>query len=496
MLRRIILLLSALTVVLAVPFILRQSQDHPSPDARRLVIVSPHNEAIRYEFDRAFRNWHQNNFGEAVAIDWRNIGGTSEIARYIDSEFEAAGRVGRQGIGIDLLFGGGQFDHARQAARGQLAPAGIRERRPEWLQEDIIPRIVSGEILYDSQDTWYGACLSAFGIAYNTDSLEAAGIGFEPSQWIDLAHPLLRRRIALADPSKSGSINKAFEMLIQQQMSGYLANHAHDPDTAGDAAMESAWITALDSVRRIAANARYFTDSASKVTHDIAQGNAAAGMCIDFYGRFQAENITRFEHSDRMRYVTPEGGSSISADPVAILRGAPDHELAQRFVEFALSIEGQKLWNYRIGEPGGPERYALRRMPIRRDLYTEEHRARMSDAEVDPYAAAAGFTYRPQWTGRLFHLIRVLIRAMCMDTHQELTSAWQAIMENGGPEAQPEAMAAWRALPPNAGYLAAQTLAAGPLRDKIEEIRISREWILFFRARYKAARRIAESSGR
>lgn len=482
-----------LIAVLAIPFVMQPRRARPPADARRLIIVSPHNEAIRHEFEHAFRAWHRAQYHQEVVIDWRNIGGTSEIARYLDSEFTAADRIGRSGIGIDIFFGGGQFDHVRQAGRGQLAPAGVRERHPDRLTDAVIPQYVSGETLYDTDDLWYGACLSSFGICYNTDGLTAAGIELPPRRWSDLANPALRQRVALADPSKSGSINKAFEMLIQQQIADAMLESGYDPDTDDIAALETAWPIALDMVRRISANARYFTDSASKVTLDVAQGNAAAGMSIDFYGRFQAETVSRNEGSDRMRYITPVGGSSVSADPVSILRGAPDRQLAERFIDFVLSVDGQRLWNYRVGAPGGPVRYALRRLPIRRDLYTQADRVHMSDGEVNPYATADRFTYRPQWTGPLFHLIRLLIRAMCLDTHQELTAAWQAIQKYGGPDAQPAAMAIWRELPANAGYAAALELAAGPLRDKVHEVQITREWSIFFRDRYRKIRRLVET---
>ena len=52
---------------------------------------------------------------------------------------------------------------------------------------------------------------------------------------------------------------------------------------------EQGWRNGMNLIKIISANARYFTDSASKVTKDTASGNAAAGMCIDFYGRSEAE---------------------------------------------------------------------------------------------------------------------------------------------------------------------------------------------------------------
>ena len=134
-------------------------------------------------------------------------------------------------------------------------------------------------------------------------------------------------------------------------------------------AVSAGWLEGLRLVRRIGANARYFTDSSGKVPVDVASGAAAAGIAIDFFGRLQAEESAVRDGRHVMGYVTPIGESSVSADPVSLLRGAPHRELAVRFIEYVLSEDGQKLWDYRVGTEGGPDRFALRRLPIRRTFY-------------------------------------------------------------------------------------------------------------------------------
>src|SRR5437899_5818634 len=69
----------------------------------RVILISPHNEAIRYEFGRAFDEWHRKRFGEAAAVEWRDAGGTSDALRFVQSEFVTK----PDGIGIDIFFGGG-----------------------------------------------------------------------------------------------------------------------------------------------------------------------------------------------------------------------------------------------------------------------------------------------------------------------------------------------------------------------------------------------------
>src|SRR5207245_748284 len=69
----------------------------------RLIIISPHNEAIRYEFARGFEQWHRHRFGQSVTVEWRDVGGTTDALRFVQSEFAAK----PDGIGIDIFFGGG-----------------------------------------------------------------------------------------------------------------------------------------------------------------------------------------------------------------------------------------------------------------------------------------------------------------------------------------------------------------------------------------------------
>ncbi|MGI6087698.1 MAG: ABC transporter substrate-binding protein [Kiritimatiellia bacterium] len=486
------LLAACLIALLTVPFLLRPADRKSPEDAARLVIISPHNEAIRFEFGRGFDRWHRARYGQAAAIDWRNIGGTSEIARYLDSEFAAAEQADRSGIGIDLFFGGGQYDHSRQTRRGHILPSRIRQTHPAWFTDAVLPTECAGETFYDSEGHWFGCCLSSFGICYNRDVLAEIGITNPPTQWPDLADARYFRRLALADPTKSGSINKAFEVLIQSEMAAELNERGVTPAMTSNDDLAAGWRRAWTLLRCIGANARYFTDAASKVPLDVAQGNAAAGMCIDFYGRFENETIMRNEKSDRMQYITPAAGSGISVDPVSILRGAPHLETAERFIEFCLSPEGQKLWNYRPGAPGGPETYAIRRLPIRRDMYSHEHSQHMSDPDAQPYERVGEFVYRPEWTSPLFNKIRILMRAMCLDTQPELTRAWEALQAAGGPESAPEAAAAFFRMPPDAEYANLHAAVAASKPTRTEEIRQARDWMMFFLEQYRETVRLAE----
>jgi iron(III) transport system substrate-binding protein len=519
---RAALIALTLILILGVPFLLKPKENLLAQADDTVVIMTPHNEAIRYEFTRAFAEYYRQKTGRSVRVDWRMPGGTSEIARYLKGEFYSSFQAGwikaghawtnevaasfdnprvqpsaspetdtlaqaarraflnsERGIGVDLFFGGGAFDFIQQADAGRLVDCGILQRHPDWFAENSLPQTVSGETYYDKQGRWIGVVLSAFGICYNTDSLRRLGVTEIPSQWSDLSRPEFVNQVALADPTKSGSAAKAFEMIIQQQM-----------QIVGDQHLDEGWARGLNIIQASSANARYFTDAASRVPMDVSMGDAALGMSIDFYARFQSETVQIGDKPSRLQYFTPAGGSSIGADPIGLLRGAPNADVARMFIDFVVSIEGQKLWNFRVGTPGGPVRYALRRLPIRKELYAPEYTAFRSDPTVFPYEEARLFTYHPAWTGSLFKTLSFVIRVLCLDCHDEQVAAWKALIAAGFP---PQATAKFREL----GAVDYRT-SLDKIRpilssaDRIGEVRLARELGEHFRDQYRAAEQLAK----
>ena len=585
---RNISILAVLAAVVALPFVFRQETGvrewHEGDPV--LVVITPMNEAIRHEYALGFSRWHAQQFGAPVKVDWRNIGGTTEISRYLTSEFVSSFRAwwtaqGRPWRGdgasiilnksfnpdkkpddvdnadwaeqcemyaafrgtddphafssqIDMYFGGGAYDGANATRQGLLVPVWKPDKIPSGLLaaesgEELIPSGMSGEMW--RAPTWYGTTLSTFGICYNRDRMSAQGIASDPEHWEDLADPRWFGTLGLADPTKSGSIAKAFETIVQVQCRKAIQLAGFGPMTDEyesriaaaklapgqmpegvpeeyQHAVETGWINGLRLIQKIGANARYFTDSASKVPLDVGMGNAAAGLAIDFYGRFEAQVSNAGHGRESMAYVTPRGESGVSSDPISLLRGAPRRELAQRFIQYLLSEEGQKLWCYRVGEPGGPQKYALQRFPIRRDFYPsdnpafqaahERHRAHttddMSRPTLDAYRLAKEYVYRPRWTAGHFGLFRDLVRAMCMDAGKELRSAWGEIVARGGPEACPRAIEALERLPQVPETLTwSSGLSIGKKYDRID---LLREWTIQYRGQYAEAERLAKEEGR
>ncbi|MEQ8844182.1 MAG: extracellular solute-binding protein [Phycisphaerales bacterium] len=419
--------------LLALPWAVRPANRAQSEaDGPTLVIITPHTEQIRYEYERAFSLWHEANFGQPVRIDWRAPGGTSEIRRLLIDQYQAAIRNGEYELearddgsvevviepgrmGYDLLFGGGSYEHG-QMRRGFTTtidgreidvpisvPAGFTQAQlDEWFGENKI----GTQRLYDPQQYWIGTALSGFGIIFNKDLYAERGME-TPTAFADLTDPRLAGLVALADPRQSGSITTTFDSILNAY----------------------GWDEGWRILREMSANTRYFTSAATKPPLDVAAGEAMAGLAIDFYGRTQAQAVTAPgapPESSRVGYVDPVGAVYIDADPVSMLRGGPSPVLAKRFVEFCLTEQAQSLWQFPANpeqdgaSPTGPVRYELRRAPVRRVMY-ERYADRFID-RLDPFTAAAEVDSRG-WRSS----IPVMMGAFGVDSDEELQAAWAAL---------------------------------------------------------------------
>jgi len=537
-----LLIIVAIALIIALPFVFRKENQTVTQSDDTLVVITPHDEGIRHEFETAFAKQYLEETGRTIDIDWRVIGGTSEIIRYIQSTYtnnfrnywesdlnkkwdaeiqnsfmnrklklddtpkddnksEAAKRTflaSEVTCGIDVLFGGGSYDFIQQARSGTLVPFATQDELTEIIPPESVPKTFSGEPFYDAEARWAGAVLSQFGIIYNKHSLERIGIENIPDSWRALTDPRYIGELAISDPIQSGSSTKAFEMIVQEQMLDLVRAIGEDaPEEEIMQQVQRGWNEAMQVIQQICANARYFTDSSKKPSIDVSAGECAAGMSIDFYGRFQAETIQNRTGSERFGYLTPQGGSTVSVDPIGVLRGAPNKELAKRFIRFVLSERGQKLWNWKPGTPEGTEKYALRRSPMLRQLYDPKFDKYRSDAGNDPYDEAGSFVYHSEWTGSLFSPLRFIIKTAFIDPHHEMMEAWAAIQrarEDGRDEAAEKAVAVFSNLDAiefeKAGGDIASILNQ---RTKIAEVQLARELTLHFRDQYLRAKKIADA---
>ncbi|HEV2294660.1 MAG TPA: extracellular solute-binding protein [Tepidisphaeraceae bacterium] len=465
-------------VVLVTPFILRRAigtpaayrAPAPTGDPLKLVIVTPHVESIRREFEQAFSAWHQQKYGRPVEIDWRNYGGASAIVKFFEASRATYDALG--GYGVDLVWGGGDalFEDQLKKA-GHLQPVTLA---PEVMQRAFAVPDLGGLPLYDrgTPPQWFGTALSSFGIAYNRDVIAHLGLP-EPKTWCDLSDPRYRGWIVMADPTLSSSAKAAYMTVVERAMADAAQQGRSEDD---------GWADGMGLLRQIAANARLFTDASSALPGQISSGDVAAGMTIDFHSLNQIDVLpTRADGTKRMAYVEPVNATAVNPDPIAVARTKGKvSPVALRFIEFVLSEPGQKLWYTPPGQPGGPRESGLYRLPIQASLYETDPTLR---GKANPFKAAEGFNTSPE-RKRTFRILGELIQLSMMDLLDDLRETRRMILES-----------------PRAGELDArlgkfpfdqqealrrekQWQAAAP----IERLALQRKWTNEFREEYRSLR--------
>ena len=409
--------------------------------ADRLVLISPHWEGIRYEFERAFKTRYQSDTGRTVELEWIDVGGTSETLRYLESEYKNK----PAGIGIDIFFGGG-LDPYLALKKARLLES---YTLPKPLLEKIPPKL-TGVPLYDPDHTWYGATLAGFGIVYNKVVLELVKLPVITT-WEDLASPRAFGWVGSSDPRKSGSVHMVYEIILQAY----------------------GWEKGWRIITGLGANVRNFTNQASQVPKDVAIGEVAYGLAIDFYAWAQVKEAG----ADKIGFVMPDNLTIITPDAIGILKGAPNPEVAKAFIRFVMSEEGQKLWLLAEKSAGGPQRFHLNRFSVLPSLYALSPQS--TAVKLNPFSWRSDFTFDPKLGSERWSIVNDLIGTMVIDQKHLLTRAWKEASADGLSEQEWQTLTAM----PISGD-EALALAKTKWKDPAFRNQKLNEWIHFARSKY------------
>ncbi len=408
----------------------------------RVVVISPHNEAIRYEFARGFDQWHRKRFGESVTVEWRDVGGTADALRFVQSEFATK----PDGIGIDIFFGGGSEPFLLMADRKLAQPY---EPPPEVLAG--IPRSFNGIEVYDAGHAWYGAALSSFGILQNRLVQQRMKLPFV-TRWEQMADPSLRGWVGVGDPRNSGTMLNMFEAMLQAY----------------------GWERGWQLLTEIAGNARQFDRISSTTAKDVTLGETACAFAIDFYAFAQIAVAGR----SNMTFALPQDFTAISPDGIAILKGAPNLVFARRFLDFVLGEPGQKLWFLPRGHPEGPQKYSIERMSVRPGFYRRYRD--VSNIEFSPFELRQNFIYNAKLSRERREVVAALAGALLVDTLPELQGAWRAMIRRGMSDADRAELGRMPLTETKA-----LELSAGPWKDAVVRNQKKIEWQTWAQQKYR-----------
>ena len=417
-----------------------------------LIIISPHPEGIETEFGNNFEKWYEEQTGRTVKTDWRDVGGSSSNYRFIESEFK---RV-PDGIGVDIFFGGGTDNYLRLSNNGWLHAYKLPEAQLTQMTQSF-----QGISLYDAEHQWYGAALSSFGIMHNEELRDMLNLP-KVSAWQDLGDVALLGKIGAADPRESGSAHMVYEIILQ---------------TLG-------WKKGFALLTKIGGNVRGFSAGANAIPTDVVAGQVIYGLAIDFYAYGQIAVVG----ADKIKYVVPADGAVVNADPIAILKGAPNLPVAQKFLEFVLSEDAQKLWMLRDTDSEGPKwKGGLNRASVLPALY--EKLGERSTVPNPFTMEGPPFQYNSDKGSKRWDLVNELFGVLIINSHKDLVNAWKAIRKCKDPAKRDAAIAVLTKMPITEEE--AMELAGGAWKDSTIRNEKIKEWGQFAKEKFKEARNLA-----
>jgi ABC-type Fe3+ transport system substrate-binding protein len=252
---------------------------------------------------------------------------------------------------------------------------------------------------------WVSAATSGFGYTVNdyfTDLWDLPNSTIA-ANWTDLASPELAKylpvlpTVAVADAYSSSSVRRAYEIITQ----GY------------------GWDEGWSILARMVGNGGFYSGS-SAVKEAAEQGAVGYGLTIDFYG-FQSTNV-----NPNVVYISPGDYNIVNGDPIAIASTSTQKLLAEVFVDYILSTEGQAVWT-------NPE--ALR-LPVIEAAFTASnadpfwgpflHNVYTETAEA---VIASGFEFNDTLSALTSYSYRAYFQAVFTNAQTALVDCWSAIAE-------------------------------------------------------------------
>jgi ABC-type Fe3+ transport system substrate-binding protein len=364
------------------------------PCKDHLVVVSPNPKSIQDEFSQAFKAHYLKAYHCEIEAEFLYQGGASDVLRLVMGRFDKD----PSSSGFDIFWGGGEHPHYELDRRKLLVPYML----PAALKKEV-PAQVAGVSIYNKEETWHASVLSSFGIFFNKMLMGKLRLP-EPKEWSDLGDPRFMDNLSTADLRRSSS-NVTMGMVILQGQG---------------------WDKGWELLTAIAANTRSFTHSSTDPIKAVVNGDAVASISVGFYAIGKVAEIG----SSKLGYVFPSKGSILNPDPISLLKGAKNRVAAERFVDFVLSVPGQKLFLLPKGVEGGPKNATLARMGVNRQAYQDTKGVQLS--EFDPFTLQnLPMMLNVERVTALQFIFSDLVGATHIDTHKELKKAWQHMIKRG-----------------------------------------------------------------
>ncbi|MBB4145274.1 iron(III) transport system substrate-binding protein [Rhizobium rhizoryzae] len=234
----------------------------------------------------------------------RHSGLTVSMQRKSTGEILDQIRLEKNNPSVDVWWGGTGDTHLQAASENLL------EAYTSKHETDVLPW---AQNFFDmSGGRAAGIYAGALGFAYNSELLKKANLA-APNCWKDLISEAYRGKIQSGNPNSSGTAFTTLATLIQ----------LFGEDEA------FTYMKALDR------NIADYTKAGSAPVKAAARGETLIGIS------FMHDAVTQKEAGAPLVIVAPCEGTGYEIGAVSIVLGTKNRDLARRFVDFALSPEGQ-----------------------------------------------------------------------------------------------------------------------------------------------------------
>ena len=298
--------------------------------------------------------------------------------------------------GIDVLWGGGPtlFDQMQRdgnlEALNWASIMDVLDRVPDEIANTDMKRVDgAGDVV------WCAAAMSTFGFTVNHAFLDANSLPI-PNNWTHLAQPiwgslLPTATIAMGNAPATTSNTRIYEIITQGM------------------GWEAGWVT----MARMAGSARLYPGSV-QTQSAVEDQSVGVAMSIDFYGYNTQANNPDCE------YIIPEGETIVNGDPIAMVKDTPKKDLAEGFIDFVLSAEGQAVWF----TPG------VSRMPVLESAFLTPYGQGfpLLYATFNQTLTTSGIEFNDTLSVEINTAFTSYFEAVYNDAHDNLAVCWDALV--------------------------------------------------------------------
>jgi ABC-type Fe3+ transport system substrate-binding protein len=249
-----------------------------------------------------------------------------------------------------------------------------------------VPAKIGNYPINDPEGFYYGQALAGYGLMWNTRYLKANKLP-NPKEWADLAKPVYHGHVAISSPSRSGTTHLTIETILQGE----------------------GWTKGWRQILMIGGNTAAITERSFGVPDGVNNGQFGVGLVIDFFG------LSAKASGFPVEFVYPSVTAIVPAN-IGLIANARNPELGKRFINFALSPEGQLLLLHA----------RISRLPVLPSVY-----AKAPQGYPNPFGGKIKpkVSFDSDLSRSRYYVVNALFDQTVTFRHRELVAAAKAINE-------------------------------------------------------------------